>query len=106
VGLRPARRNGAPAVPPAARLHHLAARRASTIDRTTLTRTVDCMQEALIERPPTTPTCASPARAHRLRKKMFERIWPEVQRLNELALAGLSSSEIILKKIPAACTPT
>ena len=33
-------------------------------------------------------------------RKMFDRIWPEVQRLNELALDGLSGAEInSLKKI-------
>jgi DNA-binding MarR family transcriptional regulator len=33
-------------------------------------------------------------------KKMFERVWPEVQRLNELALAGLSNSQVeSLRKI-------
>ena len=74
----------------------------STIDRTTLTRTVDRMQEAgWIER------LADDAdmRITRLAltasgKRMFERIWPEVQHLNEIALAGLSNSEMdFLKKI-------
>jgi DNA-binding MarR family transcriptional regulator len=68
----------------------------ATIDRTTLTRTVDRMQEAgWIER------LADDAdlRVTRLAltasgKKMFERIWPEVQRLNELALEGLPKSDI------------
>ena len=74
----------------------------ATIDRTTLTRTVDRMQEAgWIER------LADDAdmRITRLAltaggKRMFERIWPEVQRLNQLALAGLSSSQIeLLRKV-------
>ena len=74
----------------------------ATIDRTTLTRTVDRMQDAgWIER------LADDAdmRITRLAltaggKRMFERIWPEVQRLNQLALAGLSSSQIdLLRKI-------
>ena len=68
----------------------------ATIDRTTLTRTVDRMQEAgWLER------LADDAdmRVTRLAltasgKKMFERIWPEVQRLNQLALEGLPKSDI------------
>jgi DNA-binding MarR family transcriptional regulator len=74
----------------------------STIDRTTLTRTVDRMQDAgWIER----LADGADLRITRLAltpagKKMFERIWPEVQRLNQIALAGLSSSEMdFLKKI-------
>ena len=69
----------------------------ATIDRTTLTRTVDRMQEAgWLER----LADEVDMRVTRLAltasgKKMFERIWPEVQRLNELALAGLSNLEVI-----------
>ena len=68
----------------------------ATIDRTTLTRTVDRMQEAgwltRLEDP-------QDMRVTRLAltaagRRMFERIWPEVQRLNALALDGLSKSEI------------
>jgi MarR family transcriptional regulator, organic hydroperoxide resistance regulator len=68
----------------------------ATIDRTTLTRTVDRMQEAgWIER----LADEQDMRVTRLAltaagKKMFERIWPEVQRLNQLALDGLSKAEI------------
>lgn len=68
----------------------------STIDRTTLTRTVDRMQDAgWIER----LADGADLRVTRLAltaagKKMFERIWPEVQRLNELALEGLPKSDI------------
>ena len=68
----------------------------ATIDRTTLTRTVDRMQDAgwlarLAD--------DADARITRLAltaagKRMFERVWPEVQRLNDLALAGLSASQI------------
>ncbi len=68
----------------------------ATIDRTTLTRTVDRMQDAgwlarLAD--------SADARITRLAltaagKRMFERVWPEVQRLNDLALAGLSASQI------------
>lgn len=74
----------------------------ATIDRTTLTRTVDRMQEAgwlsRLEDP-------ADMRVTRLAltaagRKMFERIWPEVERLNALALAGLSPSQIdSLRKI-------
>jgi DNA-binding MarR family transcriptional regulator len=74
----------------------------STIDRTTLTRTVDRMQEAgWIER----LADGADLRVTRLAltaagKRMFERIWPEVQRLNEIALRGVSGSEMdLLKKI-------
>jgi DNA-binding MarR family transcriptional regulator len=68
----------------------------ATIDRTTLTRTVDRMQDSgWIER----LADGADLRITRLAltasgKKMFERIWPEVQRLNELALAGLPKSDI------------
>ena len=74
----------------------------ATIDRTTLTRTVDRMQDAgWIERLAddadmrvTRVALTAPG------KRMFERIWPEVQRLNELALEGLSKAEIdSLRKI-------
>jgi DNA-binding MarR family transcriptional regulator len=74
----------------------------ASIDRTTLTRTVDRMQHAgWIER----LADEEDMRVTRLAltaagRRMFERIWPEVQRLNELALAGLSKGEIdSLKKI-------
>jgi len=74
----------------------------ATIDRTTLTRTMDRMQDAgWLER----LADEADMRVTRLAltasgKKMFERIWPEVQRLNELALAGLSASQIeTLRKI-------
>jgi DNA-binding MarR family transcriptional regulator len=74
----------------------------ATIDRTTLTRTVDRMQDAgWLER----LADADDMRVTRLAltatgRKMFERIWPEVQRLNDLALAGLSSAQIeTLRKI-------
>ena len=74
----------------------------ATIDRTTLTRTVDRMQDAgWVER----LADEEDMRVTRLAltatgKRMFERIWPEVQRLNDLALAGLSNAQIeSLKKI-------
>ena len=68
----------------------------ATIDRTTLTRTVDRMQDAgWLER----LADEEDMRVTRLAltatgRKMFERIWPEVERLNELALDGLSKAEI------------
>jgi DNA-binding MarR family transcriptional regulator len=68
----------------------------ATIDRTTLTRTVDRMQGAgWIARLPD----EADARITRLAltttgRRMFERIWPAVQRLNNLALAGLSTAQI------------
>jgi DNA-binding MarR family transcriptional regulator len=68
----------------------------ASIDRTTLTRTVDRMQGAgWIER----LADEEDMRITRLAltasgRKMFERIWPEVQRLNGLALDGLSKAEI------------
>ena len=68
----------------------------ASIDRTTLTRTIDRMEEAgwlarLAD--------ADDLRVTRLAltapgKRMFERIWPTVERLNELALAGLPKSAI------------
>jgi len=74
----------------------------ATIDRTTLTRTVDRMQDAgWLER----LADQADMRITRLAltatgRRMFERIWPEVQRLNELALEGLSKAEIeSLKKV-------
>jgi len=74
----------------------------ATIDRTTLTRTVDRMEEAgWLSR----LADSDDLRVTRLAltasgRKTFERIWPEVQRLNDLALAGLSASQIeSLKKI-------
>jgi DNA-binding MarR family transcriptional regulator len=68
----------------------------ATIDRTTLTRTIDRMQDAgWLER----LADQEDMRVTRLAltatgRKMFEKIWPEVQRLNELALDGLSKAEI------------
>jgi MarR family transcriptional regulator, organic hydroperoxide resistance regulator len=68
----------------------------ATIDRTTLTRTVDRMQDAgWLER----LADEEDMRVTRLAltatgRKTFERIWPEVQRLNGLALDGLSKAEI------------
>ena len=68
----------------------------ATIDRTTLTRTVDRMQDAgWVER----REDARDMRVTRLAltaagKRMFDRIWPTVERLNALALVGLPKSDI------------
>lgn len=68
----------------------------ATIDRTTLTRTVDRLQDAgWLER----MEDAQDMRITRLAltaagKRMFDRIWPTVEKLNELALEGLPRSAI------------
>lgn len=68
----------------------------ATIDRTTLTRTVDRMQDA--------GWLSRIADDHDMRvtrleltasgRKLFDKVWPAVQRLNELALAGLPKADI------------
>ena len=68
----------------------------ASIDRTTLTRTIDRMSEAGWL---TRLADADDMRVTRLAltaagKRMFERIWPAVRQLNELALAGVPKSEI------------
>jgi DNA-binding MarR family transcriptional regulator len=74
----------------------------ATIDRTTLTRTIDRMEEAGWL---TRLADAEDMRVTRLAltaagRKMFDRIWPTVQRLNDLAIAGLPRSDIqLLQKI-------
>jgi MarR family transcriptional regulator, organic hydroperoxide resistance regulator len=74
----------------------------ATIDRTTLTRTIDRMEATGWL---TRLADAEDMRVTRLAlnaagRKMFERIWPTVQRLNNLAIAGLPRSEIqLLQKI-------
>lgn len=68
----------------------------ATIDRTTLTRTLDRMADAgWLERRPD----EDDMRVTRLAltaggKRMFDRMWPEVEELNALALEGLSKTEI------------
>ena len=63
----------------------------STIDRTTLTRTIDRMEQAgWLER----LTDEQDMRVTRLAltaagRRMFDRIWPTVERLNALALEGI-----------------
>lgn len=68
----------------------------ATIDRTTLTRTIDRMEDAGWL---TRLADAEDMRVTRLAltaagRKMFDRIWPTVQRLNALAIAGLPRSEL------------
>lgn len=68
----------------------------ATIDRTTLTRTLDRMAEAgWLER----HADEEDMRITRVAltaagKRMFDRIWPDVEKLNALALEGLSKPEI------------
>jgi DNA-binding MarR family transcriptional regulator len=74
----------------------------ATIDRTTLTRTVDRMEEAgwLSRRADESDLRITRLELTTAGRRMFERIWPEVQRLNDLALAGLSPAQIeSLRKI-------
>ena len=72
----------------------------ATIDRTTLTRTVDRMQDAgWLSRHAARKDEGDDMRVTRLEltaagRKLFDKVWPTAQRLNELALAGLSKSEI------------
>lgn len=68
----------------------------ATIDRTTLTRTVDRMSQAgwlsrLADEADMRVTRLALTAAGR---RLFERIWPEVEELNALALAGLSRTEV------------
>ena len=70
----------------------------ATIDRTTLTRTIDRMEEAGWL---TRLADAEDMRVTRLAltaagRKMFDRFWPTVERLNELAIAGLPKSDLQL----------
>ena len=68
----------------------------ATIDRTTLTRTIDRMAEAgWLER----RADEADMRVTRLAltaagRRTFDRIWHEVEKLNALALEGLSKAEI------------
>lgn len=74
----------------------------ATIDRTTLTRTVDRLEEAgWIAR----QADEADLRVTRLAltaagRRLFDRIWPAVSELNAIALEGLSAAEIAaLQKI-------
>lgn len=68
----------------------------ATIDRTTLTRTIDRMSEAgwlsrIADQEDMRVTRLALTSAG---KRMFERLWPTVQQLNDLALAGVPKAEI------------
>ncbi len=74
----------------------------ATIDRTTLTRTIDRMEEAgwLSRLADETDMRVTRLALSAAGRRMFERVWPEVERLNELALSGLSNAQIeSLRKI-------
>lgn len=68
----------------------------ATIDRTTLTRTVDRMEEAGwvtrlndasdLRVTPLAPTASG--------ERLFQRIWPTVERLNRVALEGLTAGAV------------
>ena len=68
----------------------------ATIDRTTLTRTVDRMQDAgWLSR----IADSEDMRVTRLEltaagRKLFDKIWPTVAKLNDLALVGLSKADV------------
>ena len=68
----------------------------ATIDRTTLTRTIDRMQDAgwLSRRADDADMRVTRLALTPAGRRMFDRIWPEVQQLNALALEGLSPSQI------------
>ena len=68
----------------------------STIDRTTLTRTLDRMQDSgwLSRLADTDDMRVTRLELTASGRKLFEKVWPAVQRLNELALAGLPKAEI------------
>ena len=68
----------------------------STIDRTTLTRTLDRMQDSgwLSRLADTDDMRVTRLELTASGRKLFENVWPAVQRLNELALAGLPKAEI------------
>jgi DNA-binding MarR family transcriptional regulator len=68
----------------------------ATIDRTTLTRTIDRMQDAgwLSRRADDADMRITRLALTAAGRRMFDRIWPDVQQLNSLALEGLSPSQI------------
>jgi DNA-binding MarR family transcriptional regulator len=70
----------------------------ATIDRTTLTRTVDRMQDAgwLARKADSDDMRVTRLELTASGRRLFERVWPTVQRLNELALAGVPKSDIEL----------
>jgi len=68
----------------------------ATIDRTTLTRTVDRMEEAgwLARTADQADMRVTRLALSAAGRRMFERIWPQVEKLNALAFEGLSKAEI------------
>jgi DNA-binding MarR family transcriptional regulator len=68
----------------------------ATIDRTTLTRTVDRMQDAgwLSRKADSDDMRVTRLELTAAGRRLFERVWPAVQRLNQLALAGVPKSDI------------
>jgi len=68
----------------------------ATIDRTTLTRTVDRMEDAgwLLRIADSEDMRVTRLELTAAGRKLFEKIWPTVARLNELALSGLSKPQI------------
>ena len=68
----------------------------ATIDRTTLTRTVDRMEEAgwLARQADEADMRVTRLALTAAGRRLFDRIWPAVRELNELALEGLSKAEI------------
>ena len=68
----------------------------ATIDRTTLTRTVDRMEQAgwLSRRADDADMRVTRLALSAAGRRMFDRIWPKVQELNALALDGLAPAEI------------
>ena len=68
----------------------------ATIDRTTLTRTIDRMQAAgwLSRRADSDDMRVTRLELTAAGRRLFDKVWPAVERLNELALAGLPKSEI------------
>lgn len=68
----------------------------TTIDRTTLTRTIDRMQDAgwLERRADSTDMRITRLALTAAGRRLFERIWPTVERFNSLALEGLSRADI------------
>ena len=68
----------------------------ATIDRTTLTRTVDRMEHAgwLARIADSEDMRVTRLELTAAGRRLFDKIWPTVARLNELALSGLSKAEI------------
>jgi DNA-binding MarR family transcriptional regulator len=70
----------------------------ASIDRTTLTRTVDRMEESgwLARQSDSEDMRVTRLALTAAGRRLFEKIWPTVSRLNELALAGIPKPDIVL----------